>query len=188
MHHDTLCSLLFRRIRDRDTRRLVEQIVSTGRRVYETPLAIEALGLDAAPLPPGAGLPIGSAFSQWSGALYLDGLDHFVLRDLRIGAYLRFMDDFVLFHDDPARLRDAREAIAAWLASERRLTLNPKHGAVHSTAEPFTALGYRVSRAGLTPGPKMRRRMRRKLLEASRAGPAAFERTILAYRGSVVFG
>ena len=34
--------------------------------------------------------------------MYLDDLDHFVKEVLRAPEYLRYMDDFALFHDDPA--------------------------------------------------------------------------------------
>lgn len=77
-----------------------------------------------------------------------------VKRTLKIRAYLRYMDDLVLFGDDRAELIAAHAAIAGWLAEHRRLTLNPGH--VVETSEPCTFLGYRVSRAGLAPGKKLR--------------------------------
>ena len=67
------------------------------------------------------------------------------------------MDDLVLFGDDRGDLRAAHGVIAGWLAEHRRLTLHPGH--VVETAEPCAFLGYRVSRAGLAPGKKLRRRL-----------------------------
>lgn len=175
--------LITRRLRDRATLALVEHILAAGVAVYRDPLAIEVCGLDVNPLPPGRGLPIGTYFSQWAANLYLDGLDHHVKRALGIRHYLRFMDDFTLFADDPEQLEDARGIITEWLAEERGLTLNPKHGAVQSTRRGCVFLGYRVTRAGLRPGPKMRRRMPRRLAEAAKHGPDALARTVAAYRG-----
>ena len=40
----------------------------------------------------------GGHLSQWCGTFYLDGLDHFVKRELKNRGYLRYMDDFVLFN------------------------------------------------------------------------------------------
>jgi hypothetical protein len=71
---------------------------------------------------------VGSYLSHFSAALYLDGLDHFVMRQLKVPGNLRYMDDLVLLDDDAARLSDARDAVAAWLAQERglqRKTLHP---------------------------------------------------------------
>jgi len=52
------------------------------------------------------GLPIGNLSSQFFANLYLDGLDHFCKEVLRAKGYLRYVDDFALFHDDPGQLED----------------------------------------------------------------------------------
>ena len=185
--HDTLLELLFARLRDERTRRLVERIVRAGGAVYATSEARQVLDLARDPLPPGRGLPIGSRFSQWVGALYLDGLDHFVKRTLRFRAYQRFMDDMTLFDDDPTRLEHARTAVSAWLQTHRGLALNPKHWAVHSTREPAIYLGYRVSRAGISPAPA-RWRALRKNVSAAVDDVERLERVLAAYRGIMEFG
>ena len=43
------------------------------------------------------GLPIGNLTSQFWSNCYLDPLDHFVKRELRCPAYLRYVDDMALF-------------------------------------------------------------------------------------------
>ena len=50
------------------------------------------------------GLPIGNLTSQLFANVYLDRFDHFVTEVLR-APYLRYVDDFALFADDPARPR-----------------------------------------------------------------------------------
>lgn len=187
IRHDTLLSLFFHRLADRDTRALLERLLVSGGRVYRSALAIEALGLAADPVPVGCGLPIGSYVSQWSGALYLDGLDHFVKRSLKIPGYLRYMDDFSLFCDDAARLEAAREAIADWLSRERGLTLNRKRWAVLPTTEPSRFMGYRVSQAGVAPGPKVRKRARRRIAAAAERGSTSLARCLSSYRGIYSF-
>lgn len=183
--HRTLRLLLFRRLRDPDTRRLVDQILCSGGRVYRQATARRVLG-DGRPAP-GTGLPLGSWFSQWCGTFYLDGLDHFIKRKLKIPGYLRYMDDLVLFFDDPGRLREARWAIGEWLAAERRLTLNPKHLEVVPNRAPAVFLGYRISRSGIGPSRKLRRRMKDRLRRAVARGETALMRSIHAYRGLLLF-
>ena len=51
------------------------------------------------------GLPIGNLTSQFFANLYLDGFDHFVTEVLR-APYVRYVDDFALFADDPAVLAE----------------------------------------------------------------------------------
>ena len=135
------------------------------------------------PVPLRTGLPLGSYFSQWAGAYYLDGLDHYVKRELKVPVYLRYMDDFVLFHDDRMRLTEAKVAIARWLEQERGLTLNPRRERVEPTHHPAVFVGYRISRAGLAPSRRLRRRLKRRLARAVLGGPQALRRTLSAYRG-----
>jgi hypothetical protein len=46
------------------------------------------------------GLPIGNQTSLFFANVYFNPLDHFVLRELWLRLYLRYVDDFVLFRDD----------------------------------------------------------------------------------------
>ncbi len=188
IHRPTLLRLFAQRLRDGDTITLLGQLLDAGQQVYASPLAVSTLGLAAHPLPPDAGLPIGSYLSQYSGNLYLNGADHFIKRTLKIKSYLRYMDDFTLFSDDRAQLQAALEALTDWLLTQRHLTLNPRRTALLPTRQPSTYVGYRVSTAGLSPGKKLRRRMPQKLRHAARKGPDALERTLHSYKGILLFG
>jgi len=176
---DLLMDLFKQRLRDPDTLKLLSDQLEAGRRVWGDPCALKSFG----PTPPDQGLPIGTWMSQWSGAFYLNGLDHFIKRSLKIRCYLRYQDDFCLFSDDYAQLETAREKIRAWLWTERRLKLNPKHWRVLSCKNPMLFLGYRVSRSGITPGGQLRRKMKRKLKAAVARGPDALTKTLNSYRG-----
>ncbi len=92
-----------------------------------------------APLTRRRGLPIGNLTSQFFANVYLDGLDHFAREVLR-APYLRYVDDFALFHDDPAVLTEWRERISVYLA-RRRLSLHPRKTVILPTAEPAAFLG-----------------------------------------------
>ena len=87
------------------------------------------------------GLPIGNLTSQLFANVYLDGLDHFAKERLRARGYLRYVDDFALFHDDPDVLEGWRRRIEEYLA-RRRLSLHPRKTWVASAAQPTAFLGY----------------------------------------------
>jgi hypothetical protein len=96
------------------------------------------------------------------------------------------MDDMTLFHDDHRTLEDARDAIRDWLWSERRLELKSYDHTLQPTAQPSTFLGFRVSRSGLAPGPKAKRRLKQRLRRTEDLGTAALVRGLRAYRGMML--
>lgn len=59
------------------------------------------------------GMPIGNQTSQVFGMFYLNGVDRLVKERLRIKAYSRYMDDFVLIHRDRDYVQHALDSIAA---------------------------------------------------------------------------
>lgn len=184
VNHQVLFGLFARRLRDARTSGLIWQLIQAGGEVYRSSLAREILRLDAEPIPPGSGLPLGGYFSHWSGALYLDGLDHFVKRQLKIKGYLRYMDDFALFSDSRQELEEARTAIAEWLPKNRKLQLKPRRDGIVPTSQPSTWLGCRISRAGVVPGPKAKRRMKRRLRDdGTLMTREQLQRTLQAYKG-----
>jgi hypothetical protein len=186
VRHDILYALFEHRLRDARTLKLITQLLEAGGQVYQSPLALETFEMTGDRPPPGCGLSLGGYLSHWSGGLYLDGLDHYVKRTLKIAAYQRYMDDFTLFGNDRVLLEEAREAIREWLRQERQLELNPRRQRVQPTAQPSTYLGFRVSQAGLSPGPKAKRRLKRRLREAEARGVKGLKglvRGLRAYRG-----
>lgn len=51
--------------------------------------------------------------------LFVNDFHWFVQRELGCGAYLRYVDDFVLFSDDKHKLWSCKQSIIACLAQER---------------------------------------------------------------------
>lgn len=174
-----LLALFAYRLRDGDTLELIRRLLAAGAGVYRTSLARRTLG----EVPPGHGLPLGGLLSHWCGAFYLDGLDHHIKRELKVSGYLRYMDDLVLFSDSADGLESCRADIAEWLGRERGLRLKDPAARVLPNTQPATFLGFRVSRAGVLPGPKMKRRLQVRLAGADASAPGRLARGLTAYRG-----
>lgn len=138
--HETLKMDLRRRIACERTLWLMDLIIDGSN--PQEPVHIHYPGDDLfAPYERQRGLPIGNLTSQFFANLYLDGLDHFCKEVLRAKGYLRYVDDFVLFHDDAEVLGQWRERIGGYLA-RRRLSLHPRKTMIVSTGEPAPFLGY----------------------------------------------
>jgi RNA-directed DNA polymerase len=75
---------------------------------------------------PGCGLPIGNLSSQIFANVYLSALDHYIKHDLGLRYYGRFVDDFVLVHEDSHYLASLLPRIGDFLKSKLKLTLHPR--------------------------------------------------------------
>jgi hypothetical protein len=93
------------------------------------------------------GLPIGNLTSQFFANVYLNPLDHFVKHELRVKGYVRYMDDFLLFGGDRARLRRQGREVRAKLA-ELRLEMHPDKYRLVPTACGVDFAGYVVRADG----------------------------------------
>jgi len=69
------------------------------------------------------GLPLGNQTSQWFALLYLDEIDRLVKEKLRIKHYTRYMDDFVLIHENKQVLRATLATIRKVCFENLKLTL-----------------------------------------------------------------
>lgn len=87
------------------------------------------------------GLPIGNQTSQILAIFYLNDLDHFIKEKLHIKNYLRYMDDFVLIHEDNPYLKYCKEEIVKFLLKED-LALNNKTN-IYDIKNGITFLGYK---------------------------------------------
>lgn len=90
------------------------------------------------------GLPIGNQTSQFWANCYLNPLDHFIKDQLGCRAYLRYVDDFLLFAEDKLTLHAWKAGIIAFLAQRLRLTLHEREAVVTPVTEGIPFLGFRV--------------------------------------------
>ena len=83
--HDVAKAAIAKRVGDEKAREFVFQV-------------IDSFGGDA-------GIGLGSQISQLVELAVLDDLDHFIKEELRIKHYVRYMDDFILIHEDKEYLK-----------------------------------------------------------------------------------
>ena len=78
---------------------------------------------------PNKGLPIGNLTSQFFANVYMNPLDQFVKHKLKAHYYGRYVDDMILFHEDPDVLNDWYVQIDQFL--QEKLLLNLHHKKKH---------------------------------------------------------
>lgn len=93
------------------------------------------------PLERAVGLPIGNLTSQHFANRYLSPVDHRLKDRLRVRAYLRYMDDMLVFGRERAQVEGFARAVeeACW---RQRLRLHPWQA--RPTRAGVTFLGYRI--------------------------------------------
>ena len=102
--HDVLFAIVQKKIKCPDTLRLLKNIIYS--------------------VPDGKNVPIGNYTSQWMGNLYLNELDQFLKHEHHVKAYIRYCDDFLIFHDDKKYLGRIAKIIEDFLASKLKLSMS----------------------------------------------------------------
>jgi retron-type reverse transcriptase len=141
--HELLKGIIARKIKCRRTLRLIDLIIDNSNPQEEVYDYFPGDDLFT-PVLRKKGLPMGNLTSQFFANLYLSPLDHFVVEELRMPGYVRYVDDFVVFQQDKSALHEAARRINGFLNQQLRLKLHPLKTAVFPTKDGITFLGQRV--------------------------------------------
>ena len=98
---------------------------------------------------PDKGMGLGSQVTQLVQLAVLDDIDHYIKEGLRIKHYVRYMDDFVLFHEDKNYLLQCKQEIIKRLAA-LGLSINTKKTCVQKmgTGIHFLGFSFRITESG----------------------------------------
>lgn len=88
-------------------------------------------------------MPVGNLLSQIFANIYLDRLDQYCKRDLRIHHYIRYMDDGLALSDSKQDLHRWEDAIRTYVHDELRLDLNRKT-CIRPISQGISYIGYRI--------------------------------------------
>jgi RNA-directed DNA polymerase len=125
--HEILLSILKRKITDERLLWLIKTILAN----YNTPKE-------------GKGMPLGNLTSQFFANVYLNELDQFVKHKLRAKYYIRYVDDFVIFHESNKRLERCKKKINFFLKEKLDLELHPDKSKVLKLHKGICFLGLRI--------------------------------------------
>lgn len=141
--HERLYALLCRRFKDPLLLHLFRRIIHS----YSTS--------------EGYGLPIGNLTSQYFANYYMAYADHYVREILQAPAYVRYMDDMVLWHDDKGELLRRVKALACFIEERLLMRLNP--ACINTTDKGLPYLGYVLFPKTIRLNKHSKKRFKRKL-------------------------
>lgn len=144
----------------------------------------------------GKGVCIGNMVSQVVATFYLDELDKFIQRELKIKAYCRYMDDFYCMHEDKEYLKECLQKIEGIL-NKYKLELNRKTK-IYNSNENIEFLGFMFSsknkniRMKLTNKTKKKFKInmkeRHKELQSGKINLTEYNQVKNSYRGHLSYG
>jgi hypothetical protein len=120
LSHEVIKKMVSAKITDYKVRKLFNHIVDA----YETPK--QFLVDNGIPTDTKRGVPIGNQTSQILGYYYLDPLDRYIKHTLKMKYYIRYMDDFLIIHNDKRELQRILCDIRCRLRNALKLEFNRK--------------------------------------------------------------
>jgi RNA-directed DNA polymerase len=124
INQNILLKIIKRRIKDNDAIWVIEKIV----RSFENEK--------------GAGLPLGNVTSQLFANIYLNELDQFIKRKLKIKYYIRYCDDFAIISKNKKDLGRLIQSISQFLNNQLKLRLHPDKIIIRKYNQGIDFLGY----------------------------------------------
>lgn len=122
--HEVLMKILSRKIKDEKVLNLLDKIIKNHNNAK--------------------GMPIGNLTSQMFANIYLNELDKFVKHKLKAKFYIRYLDDFVILHDNKEILQTWKNEIDGFLARKLKLKLHPDKSKIYPLYSGVNFLGFRV--------------------------------------------
>lgn len=135
------------------------------------------------------GIPLGNVTSQIFANIYLNELDQFIKRTLKINYYIRYCDDFVILSENKKDLENLIPVINSFLQINLRLMLHPSKISIRKYYQGIDFLGYvsfphhRVLR--VKTGKRMFKKIESKIaeLESGNIEEKSFNQTLWSYYG-----
>ncbi|GHT54420.1 hypothetical protein FACS189446_4020 [Bacteroidia bacterium] len=141
--HDVLKTQLRRLFKDPQLLNLFDKIIDS----YETTS--------------GFGIPIGNLTSQYFANYYLSEMDHYAKEVLNIPAYIRYMDDILIFENDRNRLKESIGRLEKLALEELYLCFKPI--LVNKCEQGISFLGYKTYPYKIVLNSRSKRRFGEKL-------------------------
>ena len=125
--HKILLSIIKKTIKDKKIIWLIKLIISNHNTIKK-----------------GKGMPLGNLTSQFFANVYLNELDQYVKHELKSKYYIRYVDDFVIFHTSRKKLENFKQKINIFLQQKLKLKLHHDKSKVIKLHKGINFLGFRI--------------------------------------------
>lgn len=122
--HDVLLKILGKKLADHKMMWLLEKIINCEDTAFGLPLGLSVTDTNERLFD--RGMPIGNLSSQMFANIYLNEVDQYVKRELRIHQYVRFVDDMLILSSSKQLLHEYKRLVELFLNEKLHLHLNQK--------------------------------------------------------------
>ena len=140
--HAILKNEIRKKISDSDTLWLIDTIIDNSNKQEEFVAYFSGDDLFT-PFMRKKGLPIGNLTSQFFANIYMNRFDHFIKEKLRCRYYIRYVDDWAVFHNDKVFLHDVQKQAEDFLEGYR-LKLHRNKSKVFPVSVGKCFLGFHI--------------------------------------------
>ena len=124
------------------------------------------------------GLPIGNLTSQFFANVYLNEIDQFIKQQLKAKYYYRYMDDFIVLHDNIQWLNSCYDQISVFLKTKLNLELHPFKKRIASVCQGVDFIGFIHKPFSMTLRPRTANKMN-SLVHQWKKHPRRFDADVL---------
>ena len=124
VNHEILINIIRKRIKDENIINLIKLILENYQQKD-------------------TGMPLGNLTSQFFANVYLNGLDQFIKNKLRVKYYIRYVDDFIILHEDKNILDSYKNKINIFLKNDLKIELHNGKSKIFDIGKGIPFLGFR---------------------------------------------
>ncbi len=134
--HAVMMNILSRHIKDDNVLWLIRKVIESFNSPPIVHSSYQSQRIE------GRGLPLGNLTSQLLVNIYMNEFDQYVKHSLKIRHYIRYADDFVIFHSDKHELVAILGKIEIFLIRTLRLSLHPNKVFIKTVSSGLDFLGW----------------------------------------------
>lgn len=109
------------------------------------------------------GLPLGCVSSQLFANVYLNGLDHFIKRELKVRHYVRYADDLFLITETEDRAKEVSSQVSQYMLNKLNLSCAENKRYTKDASKGVDGLGYKIFCTHIELKSNVKKRMSKRL-------------------------
>lgn len=184
--HQVLLNIIRKKIADQEVMALLDEIINSENTAFGLPPGMGIEETEERLFD--RGMPIGNLSSQMFANIYMNEIDQYIKRELRVHYYIRYMDDMIILSNSKIELQEIKEKVELFLNERLKLDLNSKT-CIRPVTLGIDFVGYKVWNTHIKLRKSTMKRMKRRLqymkrqYESGQVELAKVTETVASYKG-----